>query len=295
VIRFKNGHELDFACASGALAWYGEGWWWEFLFRKKPLSWLGLLPDDITIIGKTVTYEAIVGNLKWWCPWRCVRLIEDGAVNAVGLTNYGYKWWIKNAYRIGKRKVIASIMPKTPPEAAQMAREISVCPIVGIEVNLSCPNVDHDSSIAHVVKIVDAVLDNTDHPVIPKLSYTDPYVDICVALQNRVAAVDLINTVIWTKVFPDKPSPLAKYNLVGGVSGKPIVEYAREAVAKVRMACPKLPIISGGGIDSVEEVYARRIIGAGAVTLGTVFLRRPWKPRQIINECRATWTKHGVK
>jgi dihydroorotate dehydrogenase (NAD+) catalytic subunit len=290
VITFKNGHRLDFACASGALAWMGEGWWWE-----RPLRWLGYIrPDELTVISKTLTYEPRIGNLRWWCPWRCVRLIEDGAVNAVGLTNPGYKWWInKFPKKIIKKgwKVIVSIMPNSPKEAAEMARALNSCPIVGIEINLSCPNVDHDTSIKHVKDIVFAVLENTIHPVIVKLSYTDPYKDICVELDGKVAAFDLINTIIWTRLFPDKPSPLSKYGLIGGVSGIPLKEYSREALASVLVAGVKTPIISGGGIDSVEEVFARRIMGAKAYTLGTVFLRSPWKPKHIIRECRETWSR----
>ncbi len=293
MIKFKNGHNMDFACASGALAWYGEGWWWEH-----PLRWLGFIrPDELTVISKTLTFDARVGNLKWYCPWRCVRLIEDGAVNAVGLTNPGYDWWIKNCpSKIDKKgwKVIVSIMPAHEGEAETMVRALNPCPIVGYEINVSCPNVDHDSSIAHIKRIFQAVKANTDHPVILKLGYTDPYVDICRELDGKADAFDLINTVSWAKVYPDKPSPLAKYNLVGGVSGFPIREYSREALVKVRFSGVKTPIISGGGIDSAVEVYARMVSGARAVTLGTVFLRTPWKPYYIIRECREAWKRSNV-
>ena len=90
MIKFKNGYEMEFGCASGALAWYGEGWWWEY-----PLRLLDVIqPHKLTIISKTLTFDPRIGNLKWWCPWRCVTLIPEGAVNSVGLTNPGYKRWI---------------------------------------------------------------------------------------------------------------------------------------------------------------------------------------------------------
>lgn len=275
---------MEFLAASGALAWYGEGWWWE-----RPFRIINLIPDDLTIISKTVTFEPRVGNLKMWCPWRCVRLIPGGAVNHVGLTNPGYRWWIENCFRIKDRKVIVSIMPQDVKEAAIMTKELSRCPIVGIEINLSCPNVDHDSSVSYVKNIVNEVLANTIHPVIVKLGYTDPYLDICKELDGKVAAFDLINTVPWAKVFPNKSSPLAKYNLVGGVSGIPIQEYAREVLIKIEPKKMKTPIISGGGIDCVEEVYARRLYGAKAYSFGTVFLRAPWKPKFIMKRARKGW------
>ncbi len=285
MIKLSNGHEMDFLCASGALAWYGEGWWWEH-----PLRWMGLIrPDELTVIGKTLTFEPRVGNLRMWAPWRCVRLITGGAVNSVGLTNPGYEWWVKEcAPKIEKKgwKVIASIMPNNAQEASKMAYALDFCPVVGVELNLSCPNVDHDSSIAHIKEIVEATLACTDHPVIVKLGYTDPYLDICKELDGKVEAFDLINTVPWTKVFPNTPSPLAKYNLVGGVSGDPIKCYARDALANATSLKLKTPIISGGGVSSAEEAHVRFFLGAKAVSLGTVFLRSPWKPRSIIRQCR---------
>ncbi len=285
MIRLKNGHEMDFLCASGALAWYGEGWWWEH-----PLRWLGLIrPDELTVIGKTLTFEPRQGNLKMWCPWRCVRLISGGAVNAVGLTNPGYQWWIKECCpKIAKTnwRVIASIMPNNAAEAAKMARELNPCPIVGIELNVSCPNVDHDHSIAHIKGIVDTILGESVHPLIVKLGYTDPYLDICKELDGKITAFDLINTIPWGKVFPDKPSPLVKYNLTGGVSGEPIKLYSREALSSAVALKLRTPIISGGGIDSFHEAYVRFVLGAKAVSFGTVFLRTPWKPRNIIRKYR---------
>ncbi len=298
MIKFKNGHELDFACASGALAWYGEGWWWE-----KPLRWFGYIrPDEITIISKTLTYYPVTGNLKWWCPWRCVRLIPDGVVNAVGLTNGGYSWWIDNfAHKIEKsnRKVIASILPYDPFEARVMATKLSMCKLVGIEVNLSCPSAANETDIRQIERIITAVTEYTHHPVIIKLGYTGPYKEICIALDGVVDAFDLINTVPWDYLYPTESSPLAKYNLKGGVSGLPIREFARDALHNVKALGLKTPIISGGGIDSIQEVYARLVLGAKAVTLGTIFLRNPCKARNIVRECRRArnkypnWVKNG--
>ena len=285
MIKFGNGLEMDFASASGALAWYGEGWWWE-----KPLRWAGFIrPDELTIISKTLTFEPRKGNLKWWCPWRCVRLAKGGAVNAVGLTNPGYEWWVKNfPAKIRERKIIASIMPGSKEEAEKMVKAINPCPIFGMEINVSCPNVDHDASISHIKDIVDVVKANSKHPVILKLGYHDPYLDICKDLDGKVDAFDLINTISWDKLYTE-PSPLKKYNLVGGVSGPPIREFSKEALVRVKASGVKTPVISGGGVDSIQEVFARFLGGAGAVTFGTLFLREPWKPAQIIKEFHEGW------
>jgi hypothetical protein len=104
------------------------------------------------------------------------------------------------------------------------------------------------------------------------------------ACPPRVAAFDVINTVPWGRVFR-RPSPLAPYGLEGGVSGRPICGLAREALARA-VAHTDRPVISGGGIGSVEECLLRRDLRASALSLGTVFLRAPWRPRRIIREYR---------
>ena len=89
--------------------------------------------------------------------------------------------------------------------------------IVGIEVNLSCPNVSHLGYHYDPVAVVEAVRSNTDHLVIAKVGYDN--MEVCERLDSMVDAFDAINAVLWSIVFPNEPSPLAKYGLEGAVSG----------------------------------------------------------------------------
>ncbi|HEY4504003.1 MAG TPA: hypothetical protein VJJ28_02755 [Candidatus Paceibacterota bacterium] len=85
MITLANGHKFKYMVASGALAFDGKGWPWE-----RPLVWLGLIkPELFTVVIKSLTRTSRVGNLRWWKPWTCVRLIPGGSVNKVGLTNPG--------------------------------------------------------------------------------------------------------------------------------------------------------------------------------------------------------------
>lgn len=293
-LKLPNGHEIDFLASSGALAFHCEGWWFE-----QPWRWLGLLrPRDLTIITKTLTYFPRKGNLKHWCPWRCVQRIEDGTVNAVGLTNPGYLWWIDNCYDYVVRKgykVIVSVMPENNTEANNMAACLDFLPdIVGVELNLSCPNVDHrQSTIDDLVKMVEEFCILVRHPVIVKLGYEQPYLEICQRLEKlgykdkgKVAAIDLINSVPWDIACPGETSPLAKYGLKGAVSGRRIIPFAREALAKVKIAGISIPVISGGGINSYAEVNYRMNHGADAVAFGSLFMDHTSYPNKIAKEWR---------
>lgn len=279
MIKLKNNHSFDFACSSGALGFYGEGYFWE-----KPLLWSGIInTQEFTIISKTLTFKPRKGNFSWFCPWKTVKIIPDGVVNCLGLPNPGYRWWLEN-YPKTDNKIIASILPETVEEAKQMAKDFNFRPLVGLELNFSCPNTEE---IKNIVKITETILENTMHPVIIKLGYTQPYKEICLELDGKVAAFDLINSVPWHKVYDD-PSPLNPH--IGGVSGKPIIKFAREALAKTKVVT-STPIISGGGIETKEEVFARRVMGASAVTFGSLFLRKPWMPNKIIKDCKKAWSK----
>lgn len=281
MIELSNGHRFEYATASGAMGFYGDGWWFE-----QPWRWLGLLrPGEFTIIIKTLTSTPRKGNLNMWKPWQCVQLLQGGgAINAVGLTNPGMWWWLDGPYRyICKKgyKVIVSLMPETKDQAKEMAYVFNrATKIVGVELNVSCPNVSHDASVEHICGLTRAFCSVSKHPVILKLSYHQPYLDICQELQKTVEAFDVINTIPWPQMF-DMPSPLAKYGLVGGVSGLPIVRYAREALAKIKATVP-VQVLSGGGIASLEETKLRFELGADAVSFGSVFMRYPWVPNRII-------------
>lgn len=285
MVHLSNGHNLDFLVASGALNFHGDGYWWEWPFR-----WAKIIrPHEFHIITKTLTCHPRKGNLKWWCPWRCVRLIKSGVVNSVGLTNPGIRYWIDHYYPIIRYKraykTIVSVSPETTDEAAMMARLLSPLLLSGIEVNVSCPSLEYHAKAAEIVM---TVKENSAHPVLVKLGWNS-YKKLCAELDGKVDVFDLINTVPWKTVF-SKPSPLERLG-GGGVSGKPIIDFARKALAWYKMMGFKTPVISGGGIDSAEEVYARFVMGANAVSLGSVFLRRPWLPNQIVKRCREEMKK----
>lgn len=284
MIRLFNGHEFDFACASGALAFDGRGWWWEKLFR-----WARLIdPTKFTVITKTLTLRPLVGNLRMWFPWRSVRLIPGGAVNSVGVTNKGLLHWYIKYYEHLKYDTILSVMPNSVDEVWRMSYLVNMCTkLKGVQINASCPNVWRKGpSTKSICEIVLAAVAKWDLPIIVKLSFADDYVRICKELDGLVSAFELINTVPFHMVFPGKQSPLQRYKLTGGVSGEPIRSFAIEALQKVKAAGIKTPIMSGGGIMTLEDIYAREKDGADAFVIGSLFLRSPWKPNRIMSAYR---------
>jgi dihydroorotate dehydrogenase (NAD+) catalytic subunit len=286
MITLSNGHKILFANGSGALAFDGRGWWWE-----QPLRWFGMLdPKAFTVVAKTVTFEPRKGNLSMWSPWTCVRLVKlrgmQGATNAIGLTNNGYLHWIKHDYPIAKKmgyKIAVSAMPETVDEAEQMGSGFLNLKLAYIEVNLSCPNVHEVPE--DIPLMLQAIGESSGHPIVLKLSYKQITEEFVSATDPYVEAYHAINTIPWNEIFPKAKSPIQKYNhkLQGGVSGQPIMTHAKFAVKRLGRLTDK-PIIGGGGLFSLYDVLEIEKYGASAFSIGTLFLRRPWKPNQIVRQ-----------
>lgn len=293
MIEFSNGHQLDFACGSGALAFDGCGWAWEWPFR-----WAGALrPQDMTVVAKTVTMEPRKGNLSWFHPWTCFRLLPFGnAVNAIGLTNPGIEHWATKQYPVAKNKgykIAASIMPNDPKEAEKMASLLKPLDLAYVEVNVSCPNLEEGHAMESVLHTLHCV-GECKHPVVVKLSYEQAMNDSFVLIlseESRIEAVHAINTVPWETIYgEDAKSPLKKHTGVnGGISGPKIFHsHTAKAVANIKSKSPQMKIIGGGGISKVSDCRFLSTIGASAFSIGTLFIRNPTAPNRLIKEYRKT-------
>jgi len=286
MITLSNGHAFKYMIASGALAFDGKGWPWE-----RPLVWLGLInPELFTVVIKSLTRNPRPGNLRWWKPWICVRLIPGGSVNKVGLTNPGIEWWCREVgpnLDFQKFPTAGSIFGEEK-ELVEMAEMLNRFDLVALEVNVSCPNTGHAMEMAEmVVNSVKAVKRASRHPIIVKVSADQDYLTIVRGLVGIAEAVSL-NSVPWKTVFTNsEQTPLWRLEKQvggggGGVSGKPAQKHnwaAVEALAKQEL----LPVI-GPSVMEFEDMEKLRRLGAKAISFGAIHLRTPWKPTSFIKK-----------
>lgn len=288
MIKLSNGHLIKHVVASGALAFDGLGWLWE-----RPLVWLGLIrPEFFTVFIKSLTRDPRPGNLRWWKPWTCVRLIPGGAVNKVGLTNPGIEWWCRE---IGpkldyNKYAIAGSIFGNKNELVEMAEMLNRFNLVAVEVNVSCPNTGHDIDLAQaVIDSVKAVKRVSRHPVIVKLSVDQDCLAIARGLVGVAEAISL-NSVPWKTVFTNgERTPLWRLEKKvagggGGVSGKPAQKYNWRAVQEL-VEQGLIPVI-GPSIMEFEDIDKLRRIGAQAFSYGTIHLRKPWLPTRFVELLR---------
>lgn len=299
MIKLSNGHELEFLTASGALAFDGRGWPWEW-----PLRWWGKIdPHQFTITVKTIMPQKWAGNLRRSRPFDVLKFVSrggseihpisalarrdsiGGVVNAIGLTGPGIDTWLERDYPVIERngyKVIVSITgPEGGQGCAEMARKLNgLKNVVGIEFNASCPNTDPKLlqnpsmviSQCHVIKAA------TSQPLLLKLSYGQDYPQIAKKVEGLVEAVS-INSVPWKFVFGDLTSPLKKYG-GGGVSGPVAKPFIWKMVSNL-VKRTSVPVI-GAGVWEYEDIAELKSLGASAFHFGTIFLPYPCRPTQFV-------------
>lgn len=291
MITLSNGRKLTYVVASGSLAFSGLGWFWE-----RPLVWLGLIkPELFTVFIKSLTLHPRKGNLSWWHPWTCVRLLfGDGVVNKVGLSNKGIDWWCKKVgprLNFKKYKIAGSIFGNEQ-ELVDMAIKLNAFDLVALEVNVSCPNSGHAmDKTQQVIDSVKAVKRVSRHPIIVKVSVDQDYIAIARRLVGVAEAISL-NSVPWTTVYPNgERSPLYKLERKvggggGGVSGRPAQKHNWKAVQELA-ADGSLPVIVPSIMDYEDMAHVRK--WGAAVSFGAIHLPTKGKPWTVFsNPCKPT-------
>lgn len=227
----------------------------------------------------------------------------SGMLNAIGLQEVGIKSFIADKMprlRELDTSVLVNICGSSLEEYAELARILDdVDGVSGIEMNISCPNVDQggilfgcDPDMA--ARVTEAVKNETKLPVIPKLS---PNVtDIAVVAREVESAgadaLSVINTIPAMAIDVENKRPRLK-NIVGGLSGPAIRPIAVRLVYQTAQAV-KIPIIGIGGIASHEDALEFILAGASAVQIGTMGFVDPSVWRKTLDGLEDYCRRHGI-
>lgn len=210
-----------------------------------------------------------------------------GLINAVGLSNPGVDATveeIRTAKRVLKPTgvaVIASIFAESVYDFGLVAQKISRAEPDLIEVNISCPNVEHEfgqffcATPYVAAQVTRRVKQATGIPIIVKLSpNVDSIAQIAEACVEAGAdAISAINTLGPGMVLDIESHAPILSNRLGGLSGPAIHPVAVRCVNDIARRVD-VPIIGIGGNGGARDAIEMIIAGAHAIGIGSAIYSR---------------------
>ena len=226
------------------------------------------------------------------------RIVETaaGMLNAIGLQNIGIDEFLKEKLpylRQFNTPVIVNFFGDSIEEYVKAAGRLSSADgILGLEMNISCPNKEAGWSVFGTdpkitYNVVSSVRKATDLTLIVKLSpnVTDIALMAKTAEDAGADAVSLINTLTGMAIDIRTRKPKLA-NIRGGLSGpavKPVaVRMVWECYQKIG-----IPIIGMGGIISADDAIEFMLAGASAVAIGTGNFINPGVTMEVLSGIRS--------
>ena len=245
---------------------------------------------DLDLLGsimiKATTLEPRFGN-----PTPRVAETPAGMLNAIGLQR-----------EYPNLPIIANVAGFSKQEYAAVSHGISKAPNVkAIELNISCPNVDHgnhglligqDPDLAY--DVVKAAVEASSVPVYVKLtpSVTDITSVAKAAEDAGASGLTMINTLVGMRFDLKTRKPIIA-NGTGGMSGPAVFPVALKLIRQVAQTT-NLPIIGMGGVDSAEAALEMYLAGASAIGVGTANFTNPYACPDIIENLPSVMDKYGI-
>ena len=261
---------------------------------------------DLDLLG-SIMIKAMTADPRFGNPTPRVAETPSGMLNAIGLQNPGVDVvlaeklpWLAQHYP--DLPIIANVAGFSNEEYATVSRKISQAPNVkAIELNISCPNVDHGNNgllIGQVPELayaaVKAAVEASSVPVYVKL--TPSVADITqvakAAEDAGAAGLTMINTLVGMRFDLKTGKPIIA-NGTGGMSGPAVFPVALKLIRQVAQST-KLPIIGMGGVDSAEAAIEMMIAGASAIGVGTANFTDPYACPSIIEDLPQVMDRYGI-
>ena len=262
---------------------------------------------DLDVLG-SIMIKASTQNPRFGNPTPRVAETPAGMLNAIGLQNPGVDVvlaeklpWLAQHYP--NLPIIANVAGFSNEEYAFVAGKISQAPNVkAIELNISCPNVDHGNGGLLIGQVPDlaynatkAAVEASSVPVYVKLT---PSVADITEISKAVEAAGatgftMINTLVGMR-FDLKSRKSILANGTGGMSGPAVFPVALKLIRQVAQSS-SLPIIGMGGVDSAEAAIEMFIAGASAIGVGTANFTDPYACLNIIENLPKVMDKYGIE
>jgi dihydroorotate dehydrogenase (NAD+) catalytic subunit len=249
------------------------------------------------VVTKGTTARPREGN-------RPLRIAEtpSGMLNAIGLQNPGVDHVVKEfapRWLEWPFPVIVNVAGDRVDDYVEVVSRLDGVPgISGIELNISCPNVEAglqfgvDPRLAG--ELTSAVRRATTLHLMVKLT---PNVTDIVAVARAVEeagadSISAVNTFVGMAIDVERRRRILA-NGTGGVSGPAIKPLALRAVWEIAGAV-HVPVVGIGGISTATDALEFLLAGAVAVQLGTILYVEPQAPTGVCEGIAEYLGKHNL-
>ena len=268
---------------------------------------------DVSTLGAFVTKTVMMDPRSGRGTPRMAET-ASGMLNSIGLQGPGIHAfvqkdlpWLKS---VGAR-VLVSIAGNTAGEFADVARVLADSDafdcVVGVEVNISCPNVANRGLVfacdplasGKVIALVREQLPR-DVPMFAKLTpdVTDIVAIADAAVKSGAPGLTMINTLLGMVIDTDRLRPHLG-GTTGGLSGPSIRPVAVRALWQVTAAMrdgrfQTVPLLGVGGVRTGRDALELIAAGATGIQVGTATFNDPTAPQRVLTELQALAESHGV-
>ncbi|HFI0038732.1 TPA: dihydroorotate dehydrogenase [Streptococcus suis] len=261
---------------------------------------------DLNQLG-SIMIKAITRHPRYGNATPRVAETPAGMLNAIGLQNPGVDVvlseklpWLEQHFP--DLPIIANVAGFSNEEYAYVSGKISKAPNVkAIELNISCPNVDHGNNgllIGQVPELayqaVKAAVEASSVPVYVKLTPSVADITLLAKAAEDAGATGLtmINTLVGMRFNLKTRQPILA-NGTGGMSGPAVFPVALKLIRQVAQTT-NLPIIGMGGVDSSDKALEMMIAGASAIGVGTANFSDPFACPNIIQDLPKHMDIYGI-
>jgi dihydroorotate dehydrogenase (NAD+) catalytic subunit len=254
---------------------------------------------DVAALGAVVT-KSVQLRPRSGRPTPRMAETPSGMLNSIGLQGPGIDGLLADDLPwLAERgaRAFVSIAGTRVEHFAELAERLRGVPgVLGLEVNISCPNVESRGEVfaCDPVAASDVIAAVRAQPVYAKLSpdVTDIVSVARACVDAGADGLSMINTLLGLVIDPDTMRPVLG-GVTGGLSGPAIRPVALRCVWQVHAAMPEVPILGMGGIRSGLDALQFVLAGASAVSVGTAVFNDPSAPARIAEELAAALAERG--
>jgi dihydroorotate dehydrogenase (NAD+) catalytic subunit len=257
---------------------------------------------DIDALGAVVSKGTTLRPRRGNAVPRTVET-PSGMINSIGFQNVGVGALVSEVAPVWSRwqaPVLVNIMGETLAEYGQLAQRLEgVAGVAGLEVNISCPNVEagglefgQDPTLA--AEVTREVRRHTGLPISVKVTpgVTDIRPIVRAVSEAGADAITVMNTVPAMAIDVKARRPVLA-TAFGGLSG-PAVKPIALRLVYLAASVTDVPILAAGGVSSGLDAVEFIMAGASAVQVGTATFRDPEAPWKVLSELTAWCEQEGV-